>query len=59
MIELEKNDTCFPEILKKIPKVPERIYVEGVKDLLNINCISVVGSRNCTEYGRKWCEKAE
>ena len=32
------------------------LYVEGNLDNLNSNCIAIVGSRNYTEYGKKWCE---
>lgn len=47
----------YPNQLKKITNPPKKLYVEGNINNLNSNCISVVGSRCCTEYGKKWCEK--
>lgn len=40
-------------MLKKIKKCPEKIFVMGNLNLLNRNAISVIGSRNSTEYGEK------
>lgn len=50
------EDKDYPELLKKIKNPPEKIYVEGMKENLNTTAIAVVGSRNCTPYGEKWCE---
>ena len=40
-------------MLKKIKKCPEKIFVLGNLNLLNQNAISIIGSRNSTEYGEK------
>lgn len=53
IIDIE-ND-LYPRMLKEIIDAPERLYVEGNVENLNKKCLAVVGSRNCTEYGKKWC----
>lgn len=56
MKEIYINDDIYPNILKKIKNPPKKLFVDGNLDNLNSNCISVVGSRECTEYGKRWCE---
>lgn len=56
MIKLEIDDIDYPFLLKRITNPPKQLYVEGNKDILNNNIIAVVGSRNNTEYGEKWCK---
>lgn len=53
---IKKEDGCYPYLLRLIENAPEKLYVEGDVSNLNTNCIAVVGSRSCTEYGKKWCE---
>lgn len=50
---IKKIDKEYPQRLLKTKKSPEKLYVEGDYSLLNKNSIAIVGSRNCTEYGRK------
>ena len=57
MREIELEDKEYPEKLRIIPDAPKKLYVEGNIDNLNSMCIAVVGSRICTKYGEKWCEK--
>lgn len=54
---LEYNNDIFPRTLKSINQCPNRLYVEGNIDILNQYGIAVIGSRNCSNYGEKWCEK--
>lgn len=56
MIKIEFDDIDYPFLLRRISNPPKELYVEGNKDILNNNIIAVVGSRNNTEYGKKWCE---
>ena len=56
MKEIYINDDIYPNMLKKIKNPPKKLFVDGNLDNLNSNCISVVGSRECTEYGKRWCE---
>ena len=57
MERIKFEDRGFPEKLRKIENPPNEIYVEGNKEILNNNLIAVIGSRNNTAYGKKWCEK--
>ena len=50
------NDKLYPEKLKKIKNPPLELYVIGDKNILNSNCLSVVGARKNTEYGEKYCK---
>lgn len=43
--------------MRHIQNPPKQIYIEGNESLLTNNLIAVIGSRNNTEYGKKWCEK--
>ena len=56
MILLDFENKDYPRLLKKIKKPPKQIWVEGNLEILNQNAIAVIGSRNMTEYGKKWCE---
>lgn len=56
MRRIKLEDKLFPEKLRYIDNAPGKLYVEGNIELLNTNCIAVIGSRGCTEYGEKWCE---
>lgn len=51
------EDESYPKMLKQIKNPPKRLYVCGNKNILNSNCVSVVGSRTNTKYGEKWCKK--
>ena len=35
----------------------DRLYFQGDINILNQNGIAVIGTRECSEYGRRWCEK--
>ena len=57
MKKLYINDCCYPEKLRNIPDPPPFIYVDGNLKLLNSNCIAIIGSRNCSENGKKIAQK--
>lgn len=54
---IEFENKKYPQKLRKIKNPPQRLYVQGDIELLNKKGIAIVGSRNCTQYGIKWCEK--
>ena len=54
---IEFEDKLYPENLRKIDNPPKKIYANGNIEILNSNCISIIGSRKNTKYGEKWCEK--
>ena len=45
------KDSNYPELLRKIKKPPQILYVEGNINLLNQNLFAIIGSRNYSEYG--------
>lgn len=55
--EIYSTDSIYPELLRNIPSSPKKLYAIGNVSLLNMNAISIVGSRNSSEYGRSITEK--
>jgi DNA processing protein len=49
---LSYSDQKYPYLLKEIYDPPQNLYCEGNIDLLNMKCISLVGTRNITKYGK-------
>ncbi len=47
------NNKAYPYLLKQIYNNPKRLYVLGNVDNLNKKGVTIVGSRNCTSYGKK------
>ena len=56
MIELNIDNNLYPNSLKLIPNSPKKLYCEGNIDLLTKPSIAIIGSRNCTENGKKIAE---
>ena len=46
------NQNKYPSMLKNIPNAPVFLYALGNEELLKSKSISIVGSRNCSEYGK-------
>lgn len=54
---LSINDHEYPEILKEIPQAPKKLFYRGSLDALKIpNKLAVVGTRRCSNYGRRAAE---
>lgn len=53
MKKLKPDDLEFPQSLKNIKNPPQELYVKGNVDCVNMPCVTVVGSRNMSEYGKK------
>lgn len=54
VLTLKAEDSRYPQRLLKISKYPKMIYTLGDVSLLNKPYIlAIVGSRECTQYGRK------
>lgn len=51
--ELYLNNPTYSDMLRKIPSSPKKLYAIGNIGLLKEKSISIVGSRNSSEYGRK------
>jgi DNA processing protein len=56
MITLKIDDKQYPKNLRKINNPPKKIYVEGNIQNLDKPGIAVVGSRDCSEYGKRMCK---
>lgn len=52
-----KDDLEFPDNLRNIYNCPEKLYVLGNVENLRKNCVSVVGSRDCSLYGKMQAER--
>ena len=50
------EDESYPKKLRNIDNPPKQLYVLGDEKILENKGIAIVGSRNCTEYGRKYGE---
>lgn len=54
---LSKTNKFYPKRLLNIHNPPSKLYIEGNYKLLNSNSIAIVGTRKCTEYGKKYSAK--
>lgn len=43
----------YPWKLKHIPDLPAYIFVKGNKNILDDEAVAIIGSRNCTNNGKK------
>lgn len=57
MLVINIKDKLYPHRLKKIKNAPTQLYVEGNYKLLNSDSIAIIGTRKCTEYGKKYAAK--
>ncbi|MFC1615748.1 DNA-processing protein DprA [Patescibacteria group bacterium] len=55
--KIEKIEPEYPFLLREIYKPPDPIYFRGKKEYLKKTCISIVGTRKNTEYGKSLCWK--
>lgn len=55
--EITINDKEYPFLLKQIRYYPKKLYVIGDINILNKKCLSIIGCRDCSEYGKKVAEK--
>ena len=55
--EIRIEDDLYPQSLRDIKNPPKKLYLLGNESLLKEKCISVIGSRLCTEKGRELAEK--
>lgn len=56
-MRIDKENKFYPKNLLNIHNPPPKLYVEGNYELLNANSIAIVGTRKCTEYGKKYTAK--
>lgn len=51
------NDERYPSRLRNCPDAPPVLYLQGNANLNSLRMVSMVGTRHCTEYGKKICRK--
>ncbi len=51
--QIKFEDNKYPKLLKNVKNPPKQLNVLGNVDLLNEHGIAIIGSRNCTDVGRK------
>lgn len=51
------TDSNYPQRLLHAPDAPILLYSVGNTDLNSKHIVSIVGTRKCTEYGRRMCER--
>lgn len=56
-MKIEIEDDAYPSNLRNIQYPPKKLYVLGNEKLLKEKCISIVGSRACTEKGIEIAKK--
>jgi DNA processing protein len=51
------DDQVYPPTLKMIPDPPPVLYVNGTLEPRDLNAVAIVGSRNCSHYGREQADR--
>lgn len=54
---IQIEDDMYPDCLKTIKNPPKKLYALGDETLLKGNNIAIIGSRKCTEYGKKQAKR--
>lgn len=57
MKNIKKEDSDYPRLLKNIKNAPNDLYIKGNIDCTKMPCVTVVGSRNMSEYGKRMTKK--
>src|SRR3989338_7301724 len=53
IIKIDQKSKRFPQLLAQIADPPKQLYCRGNLELLNSECIGVVGTRKLTSYGKE------
>lgn len=51
------NEVEYPSRLRECQDAPDLIFFKGTADLNNLKVISIVGTRNATDYGKTLCTR--
>src|SRR5262245_32504623 len=54
---VSRSDGRYPAALAKIDSAPPLLYCRGTLTEADAQAVAIVGSRNCTAYGRKMAER--
>jgi len=55
--EVDIKSKLYPRKLKEIDNPPKKLYIQGDVELLNKESLSIIGSRNSTEYGERTAKR--
>lgn len=53
ILKISKADKNYPQLLSQITDPPKQLYCRGNVDLLNSECVGIVGTRKLTPYGKE------
>src|SRR3989338_5827075 len=53
IIKIDQKSKRFPQLLAQIADPPKQLYCRGNLELLNSECIGLVGTRKLTSYGKE------
>jgi len=51
--KIDKDNSLFPDCLRNIPSAPKVLYFRGEPPRNGEKCIAMVGTRLCSDYGRR------
>ncbi len=51
--KIEIDNKKYPQLLRTIKNPPKQLYVLGNTEILNKPGIAIIGSRNCTDVGKR------
>lgn len=54
---LTRDDARYPRLLKQLPDAPPLLYCQGTLEERDGLAVAIVGSRQCTLYGRQQAER--
>ncbi|WP_418982434.1 DNA-processing protein DprA [Alistipes sp.] len=57
IVPIASTDPEYPPLLREIPDYPPVIYVKGDPAILTARCLSMVGTREATPYGKTMCSR--
>lgn len=52
VVQIGLKDEIYPRLLKEIVNPPQKLYLIGNQKILNRNMLAIVGSRECSNYGK-------
>jgi|SRR3989344_805894 len=53
VVQIKLGEEDYPKLLSQITDPPQQLYCRGNLDLLNSECVAVVGTRKLTSYGKE------
>ncbi|MDR2890191.1 MAG: DNA-processing protein DprA [Alistipes sp.] len=54
---LASTDDDYPPLLREMADYPHVLYVKGAVEALGMRCVSMVGTRQISQYGQTMCDR--